>query len=57
MHFKSDEKELYDLENDPQETKNLWNDGDDKIKIDMLAACAKAMKEALKPTEKPIGRW
>jgi arylsulfatase A-like enzyme len=57
MHFKSDEKEFYDLENDPQETKNLWSDGDDKIKIDMLAACAKAMKEAQKPTEKPIGRW
>jgi len=56
MYKESDEGELFDLKNDPNETKNLWKT-EKKFKLMLLLELNKLQMGAIKPSEDCIGIW
>jgi len=52
----TDEGELFDLKNDPQEKHNLWNT-DIKLQAGLLQKLNQLQIEAIRPLADPIGVW
>ena len=53
-----DSGELYDLEADPAETRNLWHDaGHQPVKVAMLKRLADRMAQTVDPLPRPTAPW
>ncbi|OGV32729.1 MAG: hypothetical protein A2020_05995 [Lentisphaerae bacterium GWF2_45_14] len=55
-YLETDEGELFDLENDPDEKQNLWN-SDTEIKAELLLELNQLQIKSRRPPPKKIGRW